>query len=136
MPHRIIELSGACDHLKILQICEAVQLCSSVGTVKCNLEKSWRAVLDPHGMTKCNLTHAWTSVAVICRQNAQESEAPRECHARSAHAVRSFECRQILEPYFWPLFTSFSFRTRVFLASQAFRMWHQNLGRLQGDSRT
>ena len=25
---------------------------------------------------------------------------------------------------------------QVFLASQAFRMWHQNLGRLQGDSRT
>ena len=47
-----------------------------------------------------------------------------ECHARSAHAVRSFECRPILRPYFWPLLTSFWFHTGVFLASYAFGMWH------------
>ena len=40
------------------------------------------------------------------------------------HAVRSFECRPILRPYFWPFLTSFWFHTRVFLASYAFGMWH------------
>ena len=37
-----------------------------------------------------------------------------ECCACSAHAVRSFGCRQILGPYFWPLFTSFWFHTGFF----------------------
>ena len=32
------------------------------------------------------------------------------------HTVRSFGCRQILEPWFRPLFTSFWFRTRVFFS--------------------
>ena len=58
------------------------------------------------------------------QDNPEHLIAVGECHARSAHAVRSFGCRQILEPYFWPPFTSFWFCTRVFLASQAFRMWH------------
>ena len=35
---------------------------------------------------------------------------------RSAHAVRSFECRPILRPYFWPLLTSFWFHTGVFFS--------------------
>ena len=48
----------------------------------------------------------------------------RECHARSAHAMRSFEYRPILRPYFWPLLTSFWFHTGFFLASYAFGMWH------------
>ena len=38
------------------------------------------------------------------------------CHARSAHAVRSFECRPILRPYFWPLLTSFWFHTGFFFS--------------------
>ena len=40
-----------------------------------------------------------------------------ECRARSAHTVRSFGCRQILGPYFWPLLTSFWFHTGVFFSS-------------------
>ena len=36
-----------------------------------------------------------------------------ECHARSAHAVRSFECRPIPRPYFWPLLISFWFHAGV-----------------------
>ena len=40
------------------------------------------------------------------------------------HAVRSFECRPILRPYFWPFLTSFGFHTEVFLASYAFGIWH------------
>ena len=32
------------------------------------------------------------------------------------HAVRSFECRPILRPYFWPLLTSFWFHTGVFFS--------------------
>ena len=37
----------------------------------------------------------WLTMAVIlCELGAQLGE----CHARSAHAVRSFGCRQILEP--------------------------------------
>ena len=42
----------------------------------------------------------------------------------AVHAVRSFQCRQILGPYFWPLWTSFWFHTGfLFLASYAFGMW-------------
>ena len=36
-------------------------------------------------------------------------KAPRECHARSAHAVRGFGCRQTLEPQFRPQGFFFSF---------------------------
>ena len=32
------------------------------------------------------------------------------------HAVRSFECRPILKPYFWPLLTSFWFHTGFFFS--------------------
>ena len=35
---------------------------------------------------------------------------------RSAHAVRSFGCRPILGPYFWPLLTSFWFHTGFFFS--------------------
>ena len=35
---------------------------------------------------------------------------------RSAHAVRSFECRPILRPYFWPLLTSFWFHAGFFFS--------------------
>ena len=48
----------------------------------------------------------------------------RECRARSVHTVRSFGCRQILGPYFWPILTSFRFHTGVVLASYAFGMWY------------
>ena len=39
-------------------------------------------------------------------------------------------------PSFGPFSQAFGSVPGFFLASQAFRMWHQNLGRLQGDSRT
>ena len=39
-----------------------------------------------------------------------------ECRACSAHAVRSFGCRRILGPYFWPFLTSFWFHTGFFFS--------------------
>ena len=55
-----------------------------------------------------------------------EYDTGGERHAlwNAMHAVRSFECRPILRPYFWPLLTSFWFHTVFFLASYAFGMWH------------
>ena len=44
-----------------------------------------------------------------------------ECCARSAY---TFVCWQLLEPQFWPLFTSLLFHTRSFYASCALRLWH------------
>ena len=46
---------------------------------------------------------------------ASEGMPCTQC-AHSAHEVRSFECRPILRPYFWPLFTSFWFHTGFFFS--------------------
>ena len=56
------------------------------------------------------------------------------------HAVRTqcevLDVGKYSNPSFGPFSQVFGSVPVFFLASQAFRMWHQNLGRLQGDSRT
>ena len=37
-------------------------------------------------------------------------------NGNAMHAVRSFECRPILRPYFWPLLTSFWFHAGFFFS--------------------
>ena len=85
----------------------------------------YHTAFDPHIGAHCTpLRDQSLHHLCIFRANGPLRVIPWECHARSAHAVRSFGCRPILRPYFLPLLTSFWFHTGVFLASYAFGMWH------------
>ena len=65
-----------------------------------------------HAHNGCNVTHKYPieSLGLV------RGILPRECHARSAHAVRSFDFQPILRSHFWPLLTSFWFHTEVFFS--------------------
>ena len=66
--------------------------------------------------------HCQISFLVVVQKNSRSkvfcmrTHILRECHARSAHTVRSFDCRPILRRYFWPLLTSIWFHTRFFFS--------------------
>ena len=66
--------------------------------------------LNPFQNLKPSLLQSLPQRASMCNCSS------RECRARSAAAMRTFECRQILRPYFWPLLTNFWFCIGVFFS--------------------
>ena len=97
-------------------ICFAPEEVAHVARVPLGLFRAWVSLLSSHLSAQAppRAVGIWVFVRLLLG----------DCHARTAHAMRSFECRLILKPYFWPLLTSFWFHTGVFLASYAFAMWH------------
>ena len=67
---------------------------------------------------KLALWVGYTPVAELETEACKSLGMPCTQCACSAHTVRSFECRPILRPYFWPLLTSFWFHMGFFFSLQ------------------
>ena len=89
--------------LRSLSFCLGTSILRSWSTTPCNFNLSFMVTQSYFAFHE-DSCKGWPSIGGMpCTQ----------C-TRSAHAVRSFECRQILRPYFWPLLTSFWFHQGFF----------------------